>query len=108
MGVVGSIKELGSWKHCLFRLDQTNAGNWQSSQPFNISAHKFQYKYVILENYEIKAWEEPSKDNRAFDIEAILLNRDSKHSLLTPKSFHLNDTWEVQSCAHTSEYNSAV
>ena len=72
LGVVGSIPELGEWQKSLMPLIYTSKNIWETVDPMVISLDNFSYKYVIIENDQIKKWEGQT-ENRMVDFESTLL-----------------------------------
>ena len=67
IGLIGSIKEFGCWdKDKLLRMHWTDGNIWETTIDFSfIEIDSFEYKFVLIENGEIKEWE--NGDNRIFN-----------------------------------------
>ena len=67
IGLIGSIKELGCWnKDKLLRMHWADGNIWKTTIDFSfIENDSFEYKYVLIENGEIKEWE--NGNNRLFN-----------------------------------------
>lgn len=67
IGLIGSIKELGCWdKNKLLRMHWADGNIWKTTIDFSfIENDSFEYKYVLIEKGEIKAWE--NGNNRLFN-----------------------------------------
>ena len=67
IGLIGSIKELGCWnKDKLLRMHWTDGNIWETTIDFSfVEIDSFEYKFVLIENGEIKEWE--NGNNRIFN-----------------------------------------
>ena len=67
IGLIGSIKELGCWnKDKLLRMHWTDGNIWETTIDFSfVEINSFEYKFVLIENGEIKEWE--NGNNRIFN-----------------------------------------
>ena len=76
LAVVGNLKELGSWKDFhKVKLRWTEGHIWVTEGLVISSASHFLYKYVIMQDGQVKEWEKGA--NRIADL-AILPERDSQ------------------------------
>ena len=80
IGLLGSIKELGSWHEdkCL-RLEWNEGNIWKTTININFDEiNNFEFKFILIENGNIKEWENGS--NRNFNHSEIktLLEKDIK------------------------------
>lgn len=55
--IVGSIKELGEWNEFKFHCEWTEDHHWVTKQPIITQSPFFRYKYVLLEDGNLKGWE---------------------------------------------------
>lgn len=69
LAVVGSLKELGSWKDYNCHLIWTEGHIWRSGRPIIVRESYFEYKYVHLNEGEVVGWEEGV--NRIADLDAL-------------------------------------
>ena len=76
IAVVGNLGELGKWQEYKCHLIWTEGHIWRSTQPIVVRESYFEYKYVLLENDEVVAWEEGV--NRIADLDALPEVRDFK------------------------------
>lgn len=68
IGLIGSIKELGCWnKDKLLRMHWTDGNIWETTIDFSFVDidDSFEYKFVLIENGDIKEWE--NGNNRIFN-----------------------------------------
>ena len=67
LSIIGSLNELGSWKHKKALKMKWNEGNiWKVSLKFNNNIKDFEYKFIVIECNNIKYWEDGN--NRKFII----------------------------------------
>lgn len=76
IAVVGNLGELGKWKEYKCHLIWTEGHIWRSAQPIVVRESYFEYKYVLLENDKVVAWEEGV--NRIADLDALPEVKDFK------------------------------
>ena len=53
IAVVGSLKELGRWKHIKVNLTWTEGHIWKLLKPLEVCEQIFSYKYALVENKKI-------------------------------------------------------
>ena len=73
LAIIGSLNELGQWKHNRALKMDWNPGNvWKCCMYFNNYNNiiDFEYKFIILENGQIKFWEDGN--NRKFIASLII------------------------------------
>ena len=68
IGLVGSIKELGSWdQNNMIRMNWNEGNNWKTTIDTSFAdINNFEYKFVLIEGGNIKKWEKGN--NRIFNI----------------------------------------
>lgn len=69
IAVVGNLEELGKWKEYKCHLIWTEGHIWRSAKPIVVRESYFEYKYVLLEDEKVVAWEEGV--NRIADLDAL-------------------------------------
>ena len=71
IGLIGSIKELGSWKHNNFlRLHWSEGNIWKTTIDISFAEiNEFEFKFVLINKGEIKEWEKGN--NRIFNLNEI-------------------------------------
>lgn len=69
IAVVGNLEELGLWVEYKCHLEWTDGHIWRSVEPIIIRESYFEYKYVLLEEGKVVAWEEGV--NRIADLDAL-------------------------------------
>ena len=69
IAVVGNLEELGVWKEYKCHLEWTDGHIWRSVEPIIVRESYFEYKYVMLEEDKVIAWEEGV--NRIADLDAL-------------------------------------
>lgn len=69
IAVVGNLEELGKWKDYNIHLIWTEGHIWRSLQPIIVRESYFEYKYVLLQDNEVVAWEQGV--NRIADLDSL-------------------------------------
>lgn len=69
LAVVGNLEELGLWVEYKCHLEWTEGHIWRSVEPIIVHESYFEYKYVLLEQGKVIAWEEGV--NRIADLDAL-------------------------------------
>lgn len=69
IAVVGNLEELGLWIEYKCHLEWTEGHVWKSVEPIIVRESYFEYKYVLLQENQVIAWEEGV--NRIADLDAL-------------------------------------
>ena len=109
IAVLGSIEKLGLWKDIRYHLTWTEGHMWVSKEPLVVECCYFQYKYVLVEEDQLKAWERGIDRIADFEIEQDPTLREAAglekvnffqsstfgHQNGKNESVSLNDEWEI-------------
>lgn len=73
VGLIGSIKELGSWdKNKVLRMHWDDGNIWTATIDFSfVEITSFEFKFILIDNGKIKEWE--NGNNRIFNINEFKL-----------------------------------
>ena len=85
--VVGSIPELGEWKHFKAHLTWSPGHTWVMKAPLVTNTPIFNYKYLVLKDKKgVSRWEKCT--NRVADLKALSKSQKSPH-------VEIEDKWEI-------------
>ena len=102
IGLIGSIKELGSWEqNNILRLHWTEGNIWITTIDISFAEiNDFEYKFVLIINGEIKEWEKGN--NRIFKLNEIkkLIGKSKKKNIYEDNNFeyHFNEKLLILKC----------